>query len=315
MKKFMETNIVTHNLMSFSGFKSLLIFSMLVEGPKTYEEIKERIENNEYMKETISIDSIRIYMNSLKKIGCEIQKTHQGRTVKYYISSHPYELKITDKQAKSIIKVFKAISKSIELSDFMALHDFFCNISKYIQNEDLKAEIIKLSPVSNINMEMIKELMQYARNKTEITVLYNAKNSGKKKEITINADKMNIRNGKLYLCGFNSEHNNYGEFLVKYIIKIIRININTPELKIPEFKVIYKYYRTDNTPFELLSSEKILEQNDSFLIVEIKSYDKFAVTQRILSLSNKCKVISPNDFKDEIIACLKRMKEGYIEKK
>lgn len=315
MKKFMETNIVTHNLMSFSGFKSLLIFSMLVEGPKTYEEIKERIENNEYMKETISIDSIRIYMNSLKEIGCEIQKIHQGRTVKYYISSHPYELKITDKQAKSIIKVFKAISKSIELSDFMVLHDFFCNISKYIQNENLKAEIIKLSPVSNIDMEMIKELMKYVRNKTEITVLYNAKNSGRKKEIIIRADKMNIRNGKLYLCGFNSEYHNYGEFLVKYIIKIIRININTPELTIPVYTVNYKYYKTDNTPFELLSSEKIVEQNDSFLKVEIKSYDKFAVTQRILSLSNKCRVISPNDFKDEIIACLKRMKEGYIEKK
>lgn len=315
MKRFMETNTVTHNLMSFSGFKSLLIFSMLVQGPKTYEEIKNNIEHNEYLNDSISIDSIRIYMNTLKKIGCDIKKNHYGRVVKYYIDSHPFELKISDAQAKSIIKVFKAVSKSIELSDFMALHGFFCNISRYILNEDLKAEIIKLSPVSNIDMEMIKELIKYVKNKTEITVLYNAKNSGKKKEIIIRADKMNIRNGKLYLCGFNSEYNNYGEFLVKYIMKIIRINISTPELLIPEYTVNYKYYKTDNAPFELLSSEKIVEQNDSFLIIEIKSYDKFAVTQRILSLSNKCRVISPSNFKDEIIDCLKRMKEGYIEKK
>ena len=312
MKRFMETNTVTHNLMSFSGFKALLIFSMLVEGPKTYEQIKENLENNEYLKETISTDTIRIYMNSLKKTGCDIKKIYEGRTVKYYISSHPFELKITDAQADSIIKIYKAISNSIELGDFILLQNFFDKISEHITNEKLKLQIKNLSPISNINSTLIKELAKYTNNKTEITVLYNAKNSNKK-EITILPEKMQINNHKLYISGYNSGHNNFGELLVSNIIKIVSININSPKLETPELTVRYKYLKTDNTNLEILDNENIIEETKDYLIVEISSKNKFEITQRILSLTNRCIVISPDNYKNEIISCLLRMKEGYIE--
>ena len=155
MKRFMETNTITHNLMSFSGFKAMLIFSMLVQSPKTYDEIKKEIENNEYLKETVSTDTIRIYMNSLKQAGCQIKRINEGRIVKYYIDSHPFTLKISDSQVKSIIKVYKAISKSIEISDFLELNTFFDKISPYISNEDLKLKLKKLSPINNIDYDLI----------------------------------------------------------------------------------------------------------------------------------------------------------------
>ena len=313
MKRFMETNTVTHNLMSFSGFKSLLIFSMLVEGPKTYEEIIENIENNEYLKETISKDTIRIYMNSLKKVGCDIKKIYEGRTVKYYISSHPFELKITDAQADSIIKIYKAISGSIELGDFILLQNFFDKISEHITNEKLKLQIKNLSPISNLNSSLIKELAKYTKDKTEITILYNAKNSKKKKEITILPDKMHINNHKLYITGYNSEYQNYGEFPVNNIIKIVSVNIDSPKLEIPGLTVTYKYLKTDNTNFEILNNEKIIEETNDYLIIEIFSKNKFEITQRILSFTNKCIVLSPDNYKNEIISCLLKMKEGYIE--
>ena len=37
------------------------------------------------------------------------------------------------------------------------------------------------------------------------------------------------------------------------------------------------------------------------------------ITQRILSLSDRCKVISPVEYKKEIIKCLKQMHEEYIK--
>ena len=313
MRKFLEENVVTHNLMSFSGFKAMLVFSMLVQGPKTYKEIKQAIENNEYLKETVSIDTVRIYMNSLKHVGCDIKKLHEGRIVKYYIDSHPFELKITDSQVESIIKVYKAIAKSIEISDFLVLNDFFEKISPYIANEDLKAKLKNLSPIGNINGTLIKELMKHAKNNTEITVLYNAKNSGKRKEIDIIADKMSIINGKLYLAGYNSEYKNYSEFLVSNIIKIISVNLNSPKLPSPEFCVRYEYSKQDNEQLQLLENETIIEETDSAMIVEIKSRNKFVIMQRILSHANKCRVISPENYKEEIISLLKSMKEGYIE--
>ena len=313
MKRFMETNTVTHNLMSFSGFKAMLIFSMLVKSPKTYDEIKNEIENNEYLKETVSTDTIRIYMNSLKQAGCQIKRINEGRIVKYYIDSHPFTLKISDSQVKSIIKVYKAISKSIEISDFLELHAFFDKISPYISNEDLKLKLKKLSPIGNIDYDLISDLMKYTKNNTEITILYNAKNSGKRKEIDIITDKMSIINGKLYLTGYNSEYKNYSDFLVSNIIKIVSVNIHSPKLESPEYIIRYEYLKDDNTVFEPNDEETITEETENHVIVEIKSRNKFAIMQRILSHSNKCRVLSPENYRQEIIAILKNMKEGYIE--
>ena len=72
MKEFLKTNKVTYNLMSFTGFKSIIIFSLLLEGPKSYQELRTAIENHEYLHESVSIDTLRIYLNSLRKIGCKI---------------------------------------------------------------------------------------------------------------------------------------------------------------------------------------------------------------------------------------------------
>ena len=309
----METNTITHNLMSFSGFKAMLIFSMLVQSPKTYDEIKKEIENNEYLKETVSTDTIRIYMNSLKQAGCQIKRINEGRIVKYYIDSHPFTLKISDSQVKSIIKVYKAISKSIEISDFLELNTFFDKISPYISNEDLKLKLKKLSPINNIDYDLISDLIKYAKNNTEITILYNAKNSGKRKEIDIIIDKVSIINGKLYLSGYNSAYKNYGEFLVSNIIKIVSVNMHSPKLKTPEYIIRYEYFKVDNTEFEPSGEETIIEETENNVIVEIKSRNKFAIMQRILSHSSKCRVISPENYRQEIIAILKNMKEGYIE--
>ena len=181
MKKFMEKNVITHNLMSFSGFKSLLIFSMLTQSPKSYNDIKTALENNEYLRETISVDAIRIYINSLKVAGCEVKTIKEGRNTKYYIDSNPFELKISDEQVESMVKVVKAISKSIEISDFLALYQFFDKLSPYIKNEDLKMKLKYVSPVGNIKPDLIYNLMKYADKKIKISILYFSKISGLEK--------------------------------------------------------------------------------------------------------------------------------------
>ena len=42
MKEFLKNNTVTYNLMSFTGFKSILLFSLLTTGPKSYEDISHQ---------------------------------------------------------------------------------------------------------------------------------------------------------------------------------------------------------------------------------------------------------------------------------
>lgn len=312
MKEFMKTNKVTYNLMSFTGFKSIIIFSLLLEGPKSYPELKLALENHEYLHESVSIDTLRVYLNLLRKTGCKIIKTTKGGITRYSIESHPFELKVSEAQTKSILKIFKAISKSIDLQDLISLQKFFDNFSKYITNEDLKLKLKNISPLNNIDPRIIKDLMAYSKSNTEIIILYNSMNSGKK-NINIIVDKLEIHNGKLYVCGINSEYKNYSSFLVSRIIKIVGINMHKSQLKMPSFTVGYEVKIKEGNNFELLDCEKIIKRQDDKIIIEIVSQNKFDIMQRIMSLANSCKVLYPETFKTEIINNLTRMKEGYLD--
>lgn len=312
MKEFLKTNTVTYNLMSFTAFKSMIIFSLLLEGPKSYKEIQEHLKNHEYIREQLSVDALRIYFNSLKEIGCNIIKITDSGTIKYTIDSHPFQLQFNNKQVKDIIKVFRAISKSIEVSDLISLQDFFNKISKYVNDDTLKTKLQNISPLSNIDFKLLNSLINYTKNNTELTIYYNSPVSGKK-NITILTDKICVDNGKLYLYGVSSEYNNYAKFLVSRIIKIVSVNLTNKKLISPELTVTYSYSKKDIDNWEILPNEKILKEDDNSLNIEITSKNKFEIIQRIISLSPNCKVLSPSEFKNEIISVLQKMKEEYLE--
>lgn len=313
MQEFLKTNTITYNLMSFTAFKSILLFSLLVDGPKSYKEMQEFMGNHEYLNESISIDTLRVYLNSLKAIGCNITRKTINGTTKYSIDSHPLILKFDEKQIKSIIKIYKAISKNIEVRDLIALQNFFSKIADYVDNKELKEKLQNISPISNIDFQLVLDLLKHAQNNNEISVYYNSENTGKK-NITILVDKIYITNNKLYISGINSEYNTYSSFLVNKIIKINSVNLKEKTLTTPELTVGYQYSKDDNEIFELLENEKIIEEKNNILTIEITSKNKFEITQRIMSHSMKCKVLYPQDYKEHIISTLKRMKEGYFEK-
>ena len=313
MKQFYKTNTITHNLLSLTGFKSMIIFSLLMESPKSYKEIQDYIKNHEYLHENLSVDALRIYLNTLRSFGCNIKRISDNGVYKYSIESHPFQLTFDDNQVKSIIKVYKAISKSIDIMDLIALQSFFNKISDYVSNEDLKKKLRNISPINNIDIKLFQQLRTYANHKNEITIYYNSPISGRK-NITVLTDKIGIENGKLYIYGFNAEHNNYSKFLVSKIIKIVSVNLANKNLESPEITVSYEYTKDVNEIFEPLPNEKIISSSENKLTVEITSRSKFDLMQRIMFLSKKCKVLYPLDFKDFIITTLKKMKEGYDEK-
>ena len=72
MKEFIKNNKITYNLMSFTAFKTLLIFSLLHEAPRSYQEIIDYFDTHDFINEKISLDTIRVYKNSLRPAVCVI---------------------------------------------------------------------------------------------------------------------------------------------------------------------------------------------------------------------------------------------------
>lgn len=298
--------------MSFTAFKAMLLFSYLLEAPRSYEEIREYFANHEFLHETISIDTLRVYINSLERLGCEIVRGKKIDGSKYKLVKHPFELSIPDVQAKSIIKVFKAISKSIELEDLILLTKFFKKISKSVSDEKLKNMLENISPLTKVNSDILLSLIKACRKNDEITITYNSPISGIK-DIDILATKMTISGSKIYLHGKCSQYPNTAAFLVSRITKIPVTKLEkTIKDEEEAFVVGCEIY---NNEIPLLDDDKVISRDDNKLVVEINCKNKFLTRQRILAMGSDCKVLYPQSFKEDIISILKKMKEEYVVEK
>ncbi len=309
MKEFVKTKKVTYNLMSFTAFKALLLFRELTESPKSYDEICEVFANQPYLHEIISIDTLRVYINSLKRLGCEVKRVRgEDKISRYVITSHPFELKYTPEQLQAALKVFKTIVKNIDIDELVALEELFEKIGIYIKNDDFINEAKKISLLKDIDKKILKILIECCENKNQIIITYASPNSGTKK-LELIADKIKIENNKIYLCGFGFEYMQYGTFLVSRIKKIdeIKLENNIPD-GLEKIKVVYELYKPSA---ELESYERILEKDDKKIVIEAEVSNMFLFRQKLLALGASCKIISPDDFRNEFISLLKDMKAGY----
>ena len=307
MKEFLRNNKITYNLMSFTAFKAMLIFSILLDGPKTYEEIREIYLSQEYMHDTLSIDTLRVYINSLERMGCKIVRGKKSEGSKYKLVKHPFELNIKDEYAEELIRVYKAISKNINLEDLISITEFFNKISVGINNEELREKILNISPIKKINKQVLNFLINACQKKELISILYNSPASNLK-TIDIKAEELFIKNNKVYLSGESPQYNNKANILMSRIKEIPTIKINSEIPNKEEFTIKCELY---NPNIILEENESLLSDINGIRTILIKSNNTFRAKQRVLSLSNDCKVLSPKSFKEDIINTLKKMQEEY----
>lgn len=311
MKEFVKTQKVTYNLMSFTGFKSLLIFSLLAEGPKSYEEISQYIYNHPYLREKISIDTLRVYINSLRRLGCEVKRVRgEDKISRYVITKNPFELKLTPEQIQSVIKVYKSIVKTMDINEIVAMEHFFEKIGGYIKNDEFIAEMRKISMLKDIDIKLLEDLIDCCDKKEQIIISYNSPNSGEK-DIELTADKIEISNGKIYLYGTGLEYMQYGSFLVSRIYKIkeIKLNKTIPD-NLNNFKIIYEL-ECEPEKIQLNENEKIIEKQKNKTVIEMNTSNDFLARQRLLEFGPLCTILEPESFKNDFITLLNDMKAGY----
>lgn len=312
MEKPITEREIDYNYMSFTGYKSLLIFSLLIDGPKSFQEIAEVVNSKEFLKDSISADTLRVYINSFKRMGCEVNRIKGKDNIsKYVITKHPFMLNPTTEQLESIIKIYKSLVKNLDIQELLCVYNFLEKLGIAIDNESFIAEIKNLSFLKDVNKNLLEQLITCCENNYKISVLYNSPHSGEK-DIEIQTDKIEIYNNKIYLYGYGFEYNEYCKFPVSRIQKINSVDINP--LKEKYSKTIKIVYELDNTCLYLLNSdEKILKSNHSTSTIEMTTTNLFLAKQRLLEYGYLCKIIEPEDFKNDFVKLLQDMKKEYSD--
>jgi len=310
MKEFLKNDTITYNLMSFTGYKTLILFSLLTESPKSYIEVSKYFENHPYLREKISLDTLRVYINSFKHAGCQVQRLRVDGVSKYFIPENPFKLKITQQQKKAVIKIYKTLTKNLAAEEIISLDMMLLKLTNYIMDEEFINDYKKVSVLNKENIDIVRSLLECCQNNKQIVVSYNSPNSGIK-NIEMITKRLIYNNNKLYVRARGFEYNQDTDFLVSRIVEIVStkdVPDDVPPAK--ELKVLYKLKYDGHIP-ELNADEKFISVEKDYAIIEICGNNPFYINQRILEHGCRAVILEPEEYKEEYIALLKAMKERY----
>lgn len=298
-------------LINLTGIRILVIFSLLLNSPKTAEEINEYFKQNNYPKELFSVDTLRNDINALKCAGCNITRADKTNHFKYKMISHPLELDIDEETAECLNRFYKKIYNCLSISQLVDMENLFNTIAEYTKNEKVSEYIKGISLLKNIDKNNIKTLLQAEKNRHTISFKYKSPNSGIL-SYKFKLCYMNFRSEKLYINGYNITYNNIFSFLpVNNIIYPITINLEDTAISPNEIKVIYELKNEAMKNFINKSDERIIAIYPDKIVVEHIAYEFFKLNQKILEYGPNCTVIYPESVKNYTINTLKQMYEVY----
>ena len=295
---------------SLTGIRSLVLLGLLIQAPRSLEEIRSAFMEYNIMEDSNSDDILRIDLNTLKTMGCEISRADHRTNNKFVLLDHPFKIDVTEDEFKILKRAFNKIKENADVAVLMQYDELFKKISEFVSDKTIKEEFLGLSAFKNYSPEIVKELRFACKKNYEVKLIYKEPLQKKEIEKEIIAEKLGIKNDKLYLYGIDKNTKGSVYLNIKRILKILsqkdnEDNLSSKPVTVKFFVKEFGYSGLDDC--ETIISGDISEG----FVIEGKYHNEFYATQRILSFGSKCTVIEPANFKDRIVEVLKRMRDVY----
>ncbi len=297
------------NQVSLTGVRALVLLTLLIDAPKTFEEIKQAFIKLKIMEPESSDDIIRININTLRNIGCEITRAGSKTNYKYTLLEHPFAIGFTDDEISVLKRVYNKVKSNSDIELLLKFDELFKKLASCVNDDKTKETLLGLSLLKDFNIDLIKELINDCTKKQILNLIYQ-KPSENPTEKNVAAQRIVIQNDSIFLYCYDFGRKESIILNIKRILSIIsRKNNDSNDIKI-ETKNI-KFFLRNSCILALEENEQIIEEQTDGKVIEGKYYNKFTATQRILSFGSACTVIEPKDFREEIIEILKSMRSIY----
>ena len=295
---------------SITGYRMLFILKLLFEKGRGIEEIIDILKENPITSKSVSKDTVRLTIKSLKSIGCEILRPSKSTDFKYVLVSHPFGLKLTEKDFELLLMLRGKYSLEIPYDKVFILNNLYEKLVSLTNNELFIQRTLDSKPLGNIDKKILAEFSSKKLNGKKINIEYISPEYGTE-NIDIIPEKITYENGKLYLSCYIFKYKTSSVLNMERIKKINSVDIFSPQKVDDFFDVRYEVFGTSYLTFDVAENEKIIEDTKSSIVVEAKVNNEFLFVQRLLLFGSDFKIISPDFFREKLISKIKLIQKGY----
>ncbi|MDD3150875.1 MAG: WYL domain-containing protein [Candidatus Gastranaerophilales bacterium] len=310
-----EKSINKFDNISLTGFRCAKIFNLLLKTPCTYEEINQFLKTKANGLDDISKDSVTLYINTLRAIGCEIKRPSSKNNYKYVLIDHPFKLSLSSVFLQEFLNIRKHLSLCNNWNFIIDNDNFILKFIEIFDKETILRWNKMIKPKTSYfytkeEIEKIKLLNKYCAKKRRVGLIYISPEKGEK-QMEIIARKIICENNTIYLSCLNKETDKILHLRIDRIKDIKTVSIASQEKKVVPIIVKYKLTGTSAYLFEPENAEKIIKKNTNEIIIETKVYNEFNFIQKVLNYGNNCTLISPEHMKEQVLSKLNRILKSY----
>lgn len=310
VKRNIEAN---KSVICLTAYKAYVLFKYLLHSPLSIDEIIRLYQENSIIDKKFSKDTIRITVNTLREIGCEIEKPTPTNGNKYILHSHPFGLNLNENQLNTLEEIEKDFASSNNWQLVIEVGKLWEKIALLTNNEEVIEKIRSFNPFNNIDEKILDELKIHCKNKSKIKILYFSPREGNL-TLDIICDYISSESEKLYLWCYNYEHDAVSYLRIDRILNIISIYKDCEKFSYPKFDVIYTLKGQTKCTFLKTNNDELIESNEEYIKIKSTVISEFNFIQKILSYGNDCKIIEPQWLKTKLITKLNLMKAIYYDK-
>lgn len=297
---------------STTGYRTLIILKTLLEKSCTIVELTEILQSNPIVNKSISKDTIRVAINTLKSAGCEIERPTKTNNFKYKLLKHPFTFNLSDKELELFLSLREKYSNEISWQEVLLINDLYDEFAALTCNEKIIEKVHNSRPLAEINKQLLLEFADSKLQSKKVQITYVSPEYGEE-DIDIIPQKIVYENGKLYLQCYSFKYKQNSLLSFERILRINVVNIKETYTQNETYEVTYEITGDSVNTFELKENERPLFISPEVIRVVATVDNEFLFVQRILLFGCNVKIISPDFFRKKLINKLKLIQKGYEE--
>jgi len=295
---------------NITAYRAIKILKMLIEKPCSVNELIDCLQQDKITEKSVSDDTLRLTINSLKAVGCDIARPVPTNNFKYVLLSHPFKYHISKTQAKILYKIRQSFLQSDNWRKVIEINKLYDKLADFFDDEEIKDLLCYKKPFAKVEPSVLEQLQNTKILKKEIVFTY-ALSPKKTDIVNITAEDVFCERGRLYIMGWYPKRNSYSYFNAEKIKEIHSVKPVLQKKENVTQKVVYRLNKNAAAGFSRADDEKILQQDKNGYVIEAEIKSEFKILQRILSFGSDCDVIEPDDFKRKIADKLRKIRERY----
>ncbi len=302
------------NWISLTAYRTLFVLNLFLEKPRTLAELIQELKSNKITQKSVSKDTVRITIRTLKTAGCVFNTPTKANKYKYELVSHPFNLDFTQEEIDALIDLRNKASDNLSLQEIFVLNELYEKIILLTGN-DADIEMINSSkPLFDVDKELLQQLSSSKLQGKKIKIRYNSPTNGEE-IIDIIVGKISFDEGKLYLHCYNYKYNSNSLLNIERIKGIEAVYLSETLEQNYLYEVVYELFGESKNNYETKDFEIILKSDELSMTVKALVNNEFCFIQRLLLFGADFKIVTPDSFKEKLISKIKMIQKGYEDEK